>query len=863
MGMSPYTPRVKTLSGGSSLQFSQPSPPPPPFSCSDTDSNAACRWKMMLIRAVLYLGGFVLVALALVPFVAQTRLLRISVPDPEYHQAPILMDDEAAALPSIKNAPPIKKSNSHVPPPTPAPAASTTAAPRFAYAYVVGGCDPDRPAYRNFLYNILINTDTIRSGDTASTADVVVFVQMAAESQVDRLPRADEDMMTEQQQQQKGEGAGRTYIEYIPKATANQTLDDLMMEKFRIVSLTQYDRVLYLDSDVVLREPMDYLLDLSMQGTLQPNVVFASDHEPASGTVFLLTPSTADWEHMEQLLVNSTTGVTGWGQSIPKNDEYLLLQGTTKGEWDFRGADADAGLLYFWVRYVKNDFSTILSTTVRNWNSETSSELKLADLLPHAPQNEQPLSCWKGTHGSNSCVPPHSSLAHFPGSSKPWLHAPPQDHVDLSESPLAFWFHKLGLLNKRLSLDIDIEHWDTSNSQVPLLGLSGETEMAGTVYHEPETKIESPYSHHNTTTAHRFAYAYVIGGCKPEDPSYRNYLNDIMVSTYAQREEGSTADVVVFIQMAFESEYDALTDEDMRLMDAMEIRILYIPKSKDESFYRIMLDKFRVLSLVEYDRVIFMDGDVMTRGSLDYLFDLSMRGVLKENLVFAGVTEPANGGFFMVAPKEGSTDRIHDIISEKETRGAKLPYPHWDVSVGWGHVIEAGDRWQFINKRKNQTTWEFYGAFADQGLLFHWVKYDQKSVSIVFRNEVEQWGVDAQGKVTLEKTDDLKIFGDRIKHKCWRGLMKMKPCEAPHSDFVHFTGRSKPWLAGPPEDLSEETKEESASHVWFYTLGILNEKMNIGLDFNNWRKGHRPFLGMFPLHKDAATTKYNGGEGHS
>ena len=57
---------------------------------------------------------------------------------------------------------------------------------------------------------------------------------------------------------------------------------------------------------------------------------------------------------------------------------------------------------------------------------------------------------------------------------------------------------------------------------------------------------------------------------------------------------------------------------------------------------------------------------VMVRGSMDYLFHLSLLGVLKENVVFAGSKEPANGGTFMVAPKEGSWDRVLDIIHEKE-----------------------------------------------------------------------------------------------------------------------------------------------------------------------------------------------------
>jgi hypothetical protein len=109
-----------------------------------------------------------------------------------------------------------------------------------------------------------------------------------------------------------------------------------------------------------------------------------------------------------------------------------------------------------------------------------------------------------------------------------------------------------------------------------------------------------------------------------------------------------------------------------------------------------------------------MDGDVLARGNLDYLFELSVNGILKENVVTAGRTEPANGGFFMLAPKEGASDRIMAIIRDKESRGSKMPYPHWNETVGWGHMFGDGDYAELVTGQKYQN-WGFYGAFADQG----------------------------------------------------------------------------------------------------------------------------------------------------
>ena len=169
----------------------------------------------------------------------------------------------------------------------------------------------------------------------------------------------------------------------------------------------------------------------------------------------------------------------------------------------------------------------------------------------------------------------------------------------------------------------------------------------------------------------------------------------------------------------------------------------------------------------------------MVRGSMDYLFHLSIEGILKENVVFAGSTEPANGGTFMVAPKEGSWDRVLDIIHEKEERGAALPYPHFNETIGWGHVIEGEDRIQLLSERM-QTNWNFYGGFADQGLLFHWAKYEEKSVSIVFRNKIQNWSANENGDVHVEREIpfDFILQGSSkpvLRDLCWQNMMKMKP----------------------------------------------------------------------------------------
>jgi hypothetical protein len=117
-----------------------------------------------------------------------------------------------------------------------------------------------------------------------------------------------------------------------------------------------------------------------------------------------------------------------------------------------------------------------------------------------------------------------------------------------------------------------------------------------------------------------------------------------------------------------------------------------------------------------------MDGDVMPNTSLDYLFEMSdgENATLKENLVTAGKIEPANAGFFMVAPKKGDLEQINSIIQEQEVKAKALPYPFFDSVEGWGHVIQPDDRWEALNDHGKN--WTFWSAFSDQGLLYYWTK---------------------------------------------------------------------------------------------------------------------------------------------
>ena len=367
-----------------------------------------------------------------------------------------------------------------------------------------------------------------------------------------------------------------------------------------------------------------------------------------------------------------------------------------------------------------------------------------------------------------------------------------------------------------------------------------------------------------SSTRPRFATAYVVGGVDPDRPAYRGYIYDILVSTYIQRKDGSKADTYVFFQLSFSSQWDSLPEEDVALLNKLGIKYEIIPKDSDESFSRITLNKFRILNLTQYERVLFLDGDVMARRSLDYLFELSVQGLLKPNVVITGRYEPANAGFFIVAPKPGAYKRLRQIVTETAERGRNLPYPHFDPVVGWGHAIEEPDYYSNIRDEKGYL-WDFHcklqpsspfcqvshcypGAFADQGLLYHWVKYEEKSVSIIGKRSIEDWGVAESGNLELQSQRSLSktLSPYSRQFDCWKGTLRRAACEPPFSDFVHFTGRGKPWLHEIPANLSLDTANETASNYWYFALTEVNHQFKLGLNLSSWEGMEKPLLGLYP-----------------
>ena len=192
------------------------------------------------------------------------------------------------------------------------------------------------------------------------------------------------------------------------------------------------------------------------------------------------------------------------------------------------------------------------------------------------------------------------------------------------------------------------------------------------------------------TAIRKWAYAFLVSGCGEKSPGYKGFLYNIMVAAERLREMGSQADVVLLVQLAFDNPEKVLPSIEEELLCSTGVKIRYLPKARakiHECFYNLMLEKFRVLELVEYSRVLYLDADILPECNLDYIFELSepegqVEPLLKENMIVANIEEASNGGFFMLRPSMEDWALMQRVIRRREEAALELPWPHWDPIEG-------------------------------------------------------------------------------------------------------------------------------------------------------------------------------------
>ena len=349
-----------------------------------------------------------------------------------------------------------------------------------------------------------------------------------------------------------------------------------------------------------------------------------------------------------------------------------------------------------------------------------------------------------------------------------------------------------------------------------------------------------------------YAYAFLVGGADPAVPeSYLPYFYNIAIATKILREKGSKADVIVLYQNKRGIKATHLPRNHMKMLFQLGVNVYTIPETTgttSESFYRTQMDKFRILGLTQYRKIMYLDTDVMPTGNLDKVFELSDNGTLMENIIFRGDNVPARGAHFVLTPGPGKLEALQEILDRRQAQSRSMTKPWFDEHAGWGHNFTDDDPWIAYTKRG--TSWSFYAAYADQGLLLYYTKYFLKSVTIfVPGGKHENWEVPSgQSDGKLQMTQKAVNWFQGVDMNC--SSFKTQPrhrwLSLPEKCLEHFFNDNKPWIKGPPEDFGKNTSFASARHHWFANLRLLNDELGLGLDFKHWQM-KKPNLGFYPI----------------
>ena len=112
----------------------------------------------------------------------------------------------------------------------------------------------------------------------------------------------------------------------------------------------------------------------------------------------------------------------------------------------------------------------------------------------------------------------------------------------------------------------------------------------------------------------KWAYTFLVGGVLNPQTDYLGFLYGVIVAATILRDTGSQADVVVMIQISYNTNSTRLPQDEEDILASAGVKIKYLPKfagETHEQFYGLVMEKFRVLEMTEYSRVLFLDSDIM------------------------------------------------------------------------------------------------------------------------------------------------------------------------------------------------------------------------------------------------------------
>jgi hypothetical protein len=311
----------------------------------------------------------------------------------------------------------------------------------------------------------------------------------------------------------------------------------------------------------------------------------------------------------------------------------------------------------------------------------------------------------------------------------------------------------------------------------------------------------------------RFAYMTLVHGVD-ETLRYRGYLINALIVKKALTDLGSKHPLIVLLGFTSDETRVLLQNEtnadvpataevkdairifqgDLQLLKSRDITVHILDRlwsgTKDVKFAEMALLKTSPWRFVEFDRIQFMDGDVMPMQNMDCYFNLAA------NTFNTGNASPLNSGWFVALPNK---EQHADMVTMAQKR-LSLP---WNETVGWGRIMPNNVLFRGWKRPRQVEKWNFNGASLDQGLFTDYFLLRQGGAILADEEVGRVYGSNFTWTVHSQK----EIFA------ACRGLEPMRA-------FAHFTGHKKPWLSTHLATTKSPSLRRWAGHL--DSLGLPN-----------------------------------------
>ncbi|KAE8684382.1 UDP-glucuronate:xylan alpha-glucuronosyltransferase 1 [Hibiscus syriacus] len=215
------------------------------------------------------------------------------------------------------------------------------------------------------------------------------------------------------------------------------------------------------------------------------------------------------------------------------------------------------------------------------------------------------------------------------------------------------------------------------------------------------------------------------------------------------RMSGSTRDLVILVD-------DSISDYHRGGLEAAEWKIYTIqrirnPKAEPEAYNEWNYSKFRLWQLTDYDKIIFIDADLLILRNIDFLFEMPEISAIGNNATLF------NSGVMIVEPSNCTFQLLMDHINEIESyNGGDQGYLN-EIFTWWHripkHVNFLKHFWDGDEEEKKQMKTCLFGA--DPPILFV-IHYLGNKPWLCFRDYDCNWNADI-----------LQEFASDVAHKTW------------------------------------------------------------------------------------------------